>query len=324
MKLFIFGSTGDLFRKKISKSIENIENLDIYALGRGDLSTEKYIENNLENSSEKLKRKIIYLQVDFDDYIVSCEKCADYFSKEDINHFYIALPPEKIMETLNYIKTIMNNGHSVKILIEKPLGKNINEANKIKRFIDDNRLNDDVYLADHYLFKEVILKNTFSKNIKKISLKSLEKIGIEKRIYYDSIGALDDMIQSHFLNILIKIVGKNNLEKISILDVKIGQYNEYEKEIERKSDTETYVKILAKINDIEIEMETGKKCELKESSIKIDNEKYLLSEGKDAYQEMIERFLKNNKNDFPIVDDAILTWKITNKIREKFKELKKY
>lgn len=324
MKLFVFGSTGDLFKRKVIHALKQIKDLEIYALGRKEMKTEEYISQVYSDAPEDLKKRIKYLQIHFSQNGIICHDCPNFYSKGEINHFYVALPPDKILEILKYLNSVKNQGYKIKALVEKPFGSNLKEATELKAFIEEKKLVENIYLADHYLFKEHILTKKEKTNYKKIILKSLEEVGLEGRDYYDSVGALKDMIQSHFLNILIKMFGKEEMKKIEIIDVEKKQYKNYEKELGKLSKTETYVKILLKIGEKIIELETGKKFDKKESLISIDDKKYNLNEGKDAYLEMFEKFFLEQNHLFPTMEEAILTWELTEEMEKKAKELTRY
>ncbi len=322
MKLFVFGSTGDLFKRKVIKALQEIKNVEIIALGRKELSNEQYFEETCPTCDEEIRKRTKYLAVNFSNKI-QCVGCKDHFSKEEINYFYIALPPSKIIETLEYIHSVKQTGHKIKVLIEKPFGANLEEANKIKNFIEREELEEDIFLADHYLFKENI-RNMKHLNFEKLKIVSLEKLGVEKRAFYDDVGAINDMIQSHLLNVLVKIIGFENLNLAKIEEVKLGQYNNYIKEIGKDSKTETYVKLKLKLDHREIIIETGKNFPKKENYIEIDDKKIEIDNGKDAYLQMLEDFLDNKRDQFPSIEQAIECWKLVNKIKDKNSEITFY
>lgn len=319
MKLFIFGSTGDLFKRKVITALREIKDIEIVALGRNKLSDEQYFEKVCPTCDDKIRKRTKYLPITFSDKI-QCLGCDDYFSKKKTNYFYIALPPEKIIETLTYICSVKKFGYKIKVLIEKPFGSSKEEASGIKNFIETEKLEEDVFLADHYLFKKNIMDIKLT-DFKKIKITSLEKLGIEKRIFYDSVGAINDMVQSHLLNVLIRIIGIESLSFFEIEKVEVGQYKKYAEEIGKKSETETYTRIKLKKNEKGIIIETGKKFSKKESYIEIDGERIEMDGGKDAYFQMLEDFLYNKKEKFPTIEQSIRCWKLVNEIKKNKHEL---
>jgi glucose-6-phosphate 1-dehydrogenase len=100
-------------------------------------------------------------------------------------------------------------------ILEKPHGHSLEDFEKLKKFIDDNNLK--VVYNDHYLGKaalEEIETFEFPSNMKTIKIVLRESANINERItYFDSVGILGDMYQSHcvliFAAILTRITGKH-------------------------------------------------------------------------------------------------------------------
>ncbi|MCX6750207.1 MAG: hypothetical protein NTZ83_02010, partial [Candidatus Pacearchaeota archaeon] len=216
MRLFIFGSTGDLVKRKILPALHEFEDLNVYVLGRKKLNNGQYNEEYCKTCSEKFKLKLNYLQISFEESI--CSQLNGLLDKEDVNSFYISMPPSFTIDILNKIIEIKKNGFKIQVLIEKSFGSNLKEAEILAKMINKKGIMEEVYLADHYLFKKSILHLNLNKtSFTKLRLVSLEKIGLEGRTYYDSVGALRDMVQSHFFNILHKLV-KFSAEEIKITE----------------------------------------------------------------------------------------------------------
>ena len=332
MKLFIFGSTGDLVRKKIIPAFMGLKlkDLEIIALGRRELTNETY-EDFICNGKcfKDFKHKPIYRKIEMEGEI-SCENCEELLDKSKDNFFYIAMPPEFIEEILTYLARIKEKGFRIKILIEKPFGSNLEDAKRLKRLISNNNLAGDVSLSDHYLFKEEIVKLK-RQDFKRMKIVSLENVGLEKRIYYDHVGALKDMVQSHFLNIIFKLL-RNPQEELSdfhVLEYKRGQYGNghdkgYVKELGKKSDTETFVKVRLKIRDKEFEIITGKGFDKKLAFIEIDGKRTYFESLHNAYGHLFLDFFSQNKENFANMDNSILAWEIIDKIESKKPKLEYY
>ncbi len=327
MKLIIFGSTGDLVKKKVFPALGEFKELEIINLGRKDISIEQFTKNYCTNCSEELKKRISYRKIDFDkDFCLDCETLI---SANEQMYFYISLPPKMVYLILSNLVKLKKHGINFNVLIEKPFGFNLQEAQKLNELIKQEKLEKQIYLADHYLFKPEILKLN-QLNCKEVEITSLEKEGINKREYYNEVGAIKDMIQSHLMNILFKIIKKEELKEkmdINIKEIKIGQYKGYEEEISQKSNTETYARIKfilnlrkEKINsEIKVIFETGKKMKDKASWIKLDNKKIELISGKNPYISMFKAFFSRERDNFPSIEQSIYSWGI---IEEFFKEIK--
>lgn len=334
MKFFIFGSTGDLAKRKIVPALSHIpiHNLEIIALGRRDFVDQTYNEFVCEGGMcfNHLDKKPEYNKIEFKDEII-CEKCIEKLDKDNINFFYSAMPPQNIEIILEYIGKIKKSGYKVKILVEKPFGEDLESAKHLKYVVQKENLIEDIFISDHYVFKDEILELN-KPHFKKIKIVSLEKVGLENRAgYYNNVGALKDMVQNHFLNIIFKLIDnpEEDFKDFEIISFKKGQYGDgesigYVKELGEKSNTETFVKILLKTKTKEIEFITGKKFNEKKSFIEIDDKKIILDNEKNSYERLLLDFLSETKTNFPTIDKTILSWEIIEKIQSKKTDLKYY
>jgi glucose-6-phosphate 1-dehydrogenase len=232
---------------------------------------------------------------------------------------------------LKFLERVYGAGYEFKVLLEKPFGEDLESAVSLKDFIENSSLKEKVFVSDHYLFKESFLKLLEDvKDFKKVKIASLEEVGLEGRIsYYDNIGALKDMVQSHFLSLISKNLNfEIDLGKISVLDFVKGQYKGYVDELGKKSDTETFVYLKFECCGKEFEFITGKGFDKKESFVEVDGKKFE-DEFDNSYVEIFKRFFSGDKNlmkDFPTIEDSLLGWEIIEKIEEfgKGEELKIY
>ena len=102
-----------------------------------------------------------------------------------------------------------------RLIIEKPFGYDLASALKLKEQLLKDWHEDQLFRIDHYLGKETvqnllvtrfangIFEPLWNRNfIHHVEITSAESIGVEKRGgYYDSSGALRDMIQNHLLQL---------------------------------------------------------------------------------------------------------------------------
>lgn len=135
--------------------------------------------------------------------------------------FYLATPPgmyETIISNLGIhgLNRSENKESWRRIIIEKPFGSNLESAQKLNAKVLDVFSEDQIYRIDHYLGKETvqnILVTRFANGIfeplwnrnyiERIEITSAESIGIENRGgYYDSTGAMRDMVQNHLLQLV--------------------------------------------------------------------------------------------------------------------------
>ncbi|HXB31083.1 MAG TPA: glucose-6-phosphate dehydrogenase [Puia sp.] len=167
---------------------------------------------------------IYYIQGDFlkDETFNILRKQADDFDTQNrqrgIRIFYFAIAPRFIEVIADGLCThkLCNKGSLDRIIIEKPFGTDLQTAKKLNAFLSRRFAEKQLYRIDHYLGKETvqnIMAFRFAnyvfeplwnnKYIDHIQINVSEQIGVGKRGgYYDSSGALRDMIQNHLLQLL--------------------------------------------------------------------------------------------------------------------------
>ncbi len=104
----------------------------------------------------------------------------------------------------------------VRVVIEKPIGTNLAEAKELNQAVLNVLDEDQVFRIDHYLGKETVqnmlafrfanglFEPIWNRNyIDNVQITSAEDIGIGSRAgYYDTSGALRDLVQNHMLQLL--------------------------------------------------------------------------------------------------------------------------
>ncbi|MCX6751127.1 MAG: hypothetical protein NTZ83_06740, partial [Candidatus Pacearchaeota archaeon] len=94
------------------------------------------------------------------------------------------------------------------------------------------------------------------------------------------------------------------------------QYKEYQKELGKESNTETYIKIKFNLNNREVEFETGKKYPQKESFIEIDGSREEVNPEKADYVNLFDSFFKQKHESFPTIEESVINWEIIEKIEK--------
>lgn len=170
-------------------------------------------------------------QVDYDELKVVIGKLRTKFDTGGNVIFYMATPPN-LYETIstNLSKDglgIQSDGFR-RFIIEKPFGYDLESAQRLNRTLHELIQEDQIFRIDHYLGKETVqnlLVTRFANGIfeplwnrnyvHRIEITSAESIGVEERGgYYDTSGALRDMVQNH----LLQMVGLTAMEPPSSLD----------------------------------------------------------------------------------------------------------
>lgn len=145
--------------------------------------------------------------------------------------FYLATPPslyEVISVNLAGVGLCDQHQGFRRIIIEKPFGYDLETSKKLNRTLHEFATEDQIFRIDHYLGKETVqnllvtrfangmFEPLWNRNyINRIEITSAENLGVEQRGgYYDSSGALRDMVQNH----LLQMVGLTAMEPPSSLE----------------------------------------------------------------------------------------------------------
>lgn len=214
-------SDGD-FRNKMKEAIRNF-------------TEEKDLLN--EQKIEEFASSLSYLSIDLKspgDYSQLKEKLGE-IDKQQLTGgnylFYMAMPPSMFEIITRNLAFAGLNKQSVgykRIVVEKPFGYDLETGIQLNARLHENFEENQIYRIDHYLGKESVqnlLVTRFANGIFEplwnrnyvhhVEVTSSESIGVENRgRYYDSSGALRDMVQNH----LLQIVGLTAMEPPSSLD----------------------------------------------------------------------------------------------------------
>lgn len=213
------------------------QNFAVVSVGRKEKTREEYCNEILESLKcysrnkidekkwEELKSRIHYIQFDFtkpDGY----QELSGFLSDLDGKYhtrgnrvFYMAVAPEyfeTIVEALDIYCTPSKTAGWKKLVIEKPFGKDLKTAKKLNDSLLKVFAEKDIYRIDHYLGKEMIQNIMIlrfcnpifesmwsSKYIDNVQITLGEKYGVGTRSgYYESSGAVRDMVQNHITQIL--------------------------------------------------------------------------------------------------------------------------
>ncbi len=176
---------------------------------------------------ESFAKCITYSQGAFEqnELYINVERKIKQFEKEwevEVNRiFYMAVPPQYI----NVIASnISHNGLAEdkkrsRIVIEKPFGHDLESAKNLNIMLHTLFDECQIYRIDHYLGKETVqnilafrfanamFEPVWNRNyIEQVQITVSEQLGVENRgNYYETAGALRDMIQNHILQLLCLI-----------------------------------------------------------------------------------------------------------------------
>ncbi len=199
-------------------------------------------KNTDEEQLDRFLNLVYYLKFDSDkieEYHLLKEKVGQLrkdFEIPDQIVFYLATPPMQYGFTAGALqKNGMNKaaepGGWRRIVVEKPFGHDLQSAQKLNKLLQSIFHEHEIYRIDHFLGKETvqnilvlrfaneIFESLWNRNfIDAVEIRAAETIGVEGRgTYYESAGALRDMIQNH----LMQLMGFVAMESPSSFDAEL-------------------------------------------------------------------------------------------------------
>ncbi|MGZ8164329.1 MAG: glucose-6-phosphate dehydrogenase [Methylobacter sp.] len=235
----IFGATGNLSRIKLMPALYHLdvanqlpEGTRILAIGRRPWDQQKWLAEARdmiqakgdidEKVFQRFTERLYYHQGDIEQ-----EQCyttlADLLNQNNKFPkniaFYLSISPSDFGTVMEFLSknSLFNEEYGWRrVIIEKPFGYDLDSAQALQKRISQYLTEDQIYRIDHYLgkgmvqnvlvfrFANVMLEPLWNRNyIDHIQITHSETIGIESRgEYYNSAGALRDMLQSHLLQLL--------------------------------------------------------------------------------------------------------------------------
>ncbi len=181
-----------------------------------------------EDVLKGLLENVKYVPGTFDEDSVYTElrSVLDEFEKQDgepLNRaFYLSTAPgffPVIVEQLGKSELAQHDNGEVRVIIEKPFGTTLEQARELNRRVLSIFEENQVFRIDHYLGKETVqnmmafrfangmFEPLWNRNfIDSVQITAAEDLGIGSRAdYYDTSGALRDLIQNHMLQLLCHV-----------------------------------------------------------------------------------------------------------------------
>jgi glucose-6-phosphate 1-dehydrogenase len=274
--IVIFGATGDLCKKKLIPALYKLwqkellpENFLVTGAARRSPTATQWKESLGEYPDDFL-HQLDYQSVDLDS-VDSLRNLPDYM--DDMTYF-LSVPPERYENAIINLKEAgcLEDPERSRVVIEKPFGHDYKSADRLQSVVERHLREKQVYRIDHYLgkdtvnnilatrFSNIMLEPLWNRNfIEEIQIFASETIGCEGRSqYYETAGAVRDMLQNHILQVLALVAMdapcKMNArelrrEKTKVLaatrmgeNIILGQYHGYRDEegVDPNSGTPTY------------------------------------------------------------------------------------
>ncbi len=339
-KLLLFGATGDLAQRMLLPSLYGLhadgllpEGLTITGSARSAYTDDEYRDFAKKALDEFLPedrkdeaavgtflQRLSYQAIDLSDHSSFgplAEKVGDVSGGLAI---YLSTAPSLFEAAITGLESVGLAGETVRIGLEKPLGYDLASSREINDAVAVAFPEERTFRIDHYLGKETVQNilalrfgNSFfepvwnAQGIDNVQITIAETVGLEERAgYYETAGALRDMVQNHILQLvaLIAMEPPARFDGTAIRDEKAkvfrslrlmtpedaphctvtGQYGDgavkgeivhsYTDELGKPSTTETFVAIKAHVDNwrwqgVPFYLRTGKRMAARRSEIAI-------------------------------------------------------
>ena len=339
-KLLLFGATGDLAQRMLLPSLYGLhadgllpEGLTITGAARHDhddkayrkfakAALDEFLTEDRKDADtiESFLQRVHYQPTDLSDpesFQPLADKIGDICGGLAI---YLSTAPSLFESAIEGLHRVGLAGETVRVGLEKPLGYDLDTSREINDAVAKAFPEDRTYRIDHYLGKETVQNilalrfgNSFfepvwnAQGIDNVQITISETVGLEERAgYYETAGALRDMVQNHILQLLALIAMEPpaRFEGTDVRDEKskvfrslriikpeeaphvtvTGQYadgavkgkivNSYSDELGKPSTTETFVAIKAHVDNwrwqgVPFYLRTGKRMATRRSEIAI-------------------------------------------------------
>jgi glucose-6-phosphate 1-dehydrogenase len=238
--LVFFGGTGDLVWRKLMPALFQAFRHDtlpeggrIIGVGRDAMSDEQYrqqiqsrfeqVEGDKRPKPEEFARfaaMLCYVRMDLSQpasYAALAERLAE--RETDSVVMYLSTAPSLFTTVCEQLAANGLNTAKTRIVLEKPLGQDLASNRSINEAVGRAFKEQQIFRIDHYLGKPAV-QNLFAmrfgnalfeplwrrEHIANIQITMSEELGVEKRGgFYETTGALRDMVQNHALQLLCAI-----------------------------------------------------------------------------------------------------------------------
>jgi glucose-6-phosphate 1-dehydrogenase len=313
--LLLFGATGDLARRMLLPSLYGLDSdgllpddLRIVGTARTKLDDAEFrnraeaaLKEHLpkgflkQTVADRFLKRLSYVPLDATDPSGFPKLAGAVGNPADGLAIFLSTAPSLFRPTIDGLAQAGLASDKVRMALEKPLGSDLASSCQINDAVASAFPEERTFRIDHYLGKETVqnlLALRFANSlfepiwnaahIDHVQISIAETVGVEGRgDYYDTAGALRDMVQNHMLQLLALVAMEPPVsfnatavrdEKVKVLrslrpidancckdDIVTGQFVAgkigdkdvpgYADELGRESDTESYVAIKAHIDN---------------------------------------------------------------------------
>lgn len=236
--LVIFGGTGDLARRKILPGLyrrfqagQMTADSRIIGAARGELTNEDFRKLVAEAIAEFLPKaqqdKAVIEEFLQHLHYVAIDAKGDAgwpqlkaLMREDVvQAFYFSVAPSLFGDLASRLTLHEIAGPEARVVVEKPFGRDLATAKALNATLAQHFAERQIYRIDHYLGKETVqnlmavrFANILfeplwkSEYVDHVQITVAETVSVEGRgAYYDTSGAMRDMVQNHLMQLLCLI-----------------------------------------------------------------------------------------------------------------------
>jgi glucose-6-phosphate 1-dehydrogenase len=235
--IVVFGATGDLARRKLLPALfyralagQIPAGARVFGVARRKMSTEDFRAEARESitahvaekdrgdeAMNKFLSRLHYVMAEATQDTGWPDLVSALSDQPDrIRVFYLATGPDLFGPTCDRLGRFKLATPNSRVVVEKPIGKSLESARAVNDAVGRTFPEERIYRIDHYLGKETVqnlmalrFANALfepvwnAAHIDNVQITVAETLGVEGRAgYYDTAGALRDMVQNHMLQLL--------------------------------------------------------------------------------------------------------------------------